>query len=172
MSSNPTEAARRPRGSRRANLWKRILPRSLFGRSVLILITPLILVQAVATWVFYDRLWDTVVRRLASAAAGDIALVVVDARSLSTGTQAQLFDLAHGSTEFSFQLLPGAQLPDQGPPPTGSLIERHLGNALAERVGRPFQIDERSQADQHVIDIAIQLPGRRARRRRAALAPY
>jgi two-component system osmolarity sensor histidine kinase EnvZ len=138
---------------------KRILPRTLFGRSVLILVTPLILVQAVATWVFYDRLWDTVVRRLASAAAGDIALTI-DARALNagTGSTGQLFELAHGSTEFSFQLIPGAELPDRPPPPTGSLIERHLTNALAERVGRPFQIDERSQADQHIIDIAIQLP--------------
>ena len=157
MSSSRTEPPRAALGSRRASLFKRILPRSLFGRSVLILVTPLILVQAVATWVFYDRLWDTVVRRLASAAAGDIALTI-DARSLTAGHQTQLFDLAHGSTEFSFQLLPGAQLPDRPPAPTGSLIERHLTNALAERVGRPFQIDEASQADQHVIDIAIQLP--------------
>jgi len=157
MSSSRTEPPRAALGSRRASLFKRILPRSLFGRSVLILVTPLILVQAVATWVFYDRLWDTVVRRLASAAAGDIALTI-DARSLTAGHQTQLFDLAHGSTEFSFQLLPGAQLPDHPPAPTGSLIERHLTNALAERVGRPFQIDEASQADQHVIDIAIQLP--------------
>ena len=144
-------------GTRRTNLFKRILPRSLFGRSVLILITPLILVQAVATWVFYDRLWDTVVRRLASAAAGEIALTI-DARSLSPDQQTPLFDLARGSTELSFVLVPGAHLPDKAPPPTGSLIERHLTNALTERVGRPFQIDERSQVDQHVIDIAVQLP--------------
>ena len=159
MSSNRTDPARAARGGRRSGLFKRILPRSLFGRSVLILVTPLILVQAVATWVFYDRLWDTVVRRLASAAAGDIALTI-DARALNAGTrnEAQLFDLAHGSTEFTFELVPGAQLPDSPPPASGSLIERHLTNALAERVGRPFQIDEKSQADQHIIDIAIQLP--------------
>ena len=43
---------------------KRLLPRSLLGRSVLIIVMPLILVQLVATWVFYDRHWDTVSRRL------------------------------------------------------------------------------------------------------------
>src|SRR5579859_2111945 len=139
MSSSRIEQAPAELGSRRPSLFKRILPRSLFGRSVLILVTPLILVQAVATWVFYDRLWDTVVRRLASAAAGDIALTI-NARSLISGSrdEAQLFDLAHGSTEFSYLIVPGAQLPDSPPAPTGSLIERHLTNALAERVGRPF----------------------------------
>ena len=31
---------------------------------MLILVTPLILVQIVAVWVFYDRLWDAVARRV------------------------------------------------------------------------------------------------------------
>ena len=34
---------------------KRILPRSLFGRLVLIILLPLILLQVISTWVFYDR---------------------------------------------------------------------------------------------------------------------
>ena len=55
---------------------KRILPRSLLGRMLLILIMPLILVQLVSTWVFYDRHWDTISKRLANAVAGDIALLI------------------------------------------------------------------------------------------------
>ena len=55
-------AARRERRSR--GLWlKRFLPRTLFGRSLLIIVTPVILAQAVATWIFYDRHWDTVTNR-------------------------------------------------------------------------------------------------------------
>ena len=159
MSSNRTEALRSSLGNRRSGLVKRLLPRTLFGRSVLILVVPLILVQAVATWVFYDRLWDTVVRRFASATAGDIALII-DTRTLVSGTHAetQFFDLAHGATELTFQIIPGAELPDHAPPPSGSLIERHLTAALIERVGRPFQIDEQAQAGQRIIDIGIQLP--------------
>src|SRR3546814_6732279 len=54
----------------------RLLPRSLFGRSLMIIVTPLILLQVVSTWVFYDSHWDTVTRRLAQSVAGDIAAVI------------------------------------------------------------------------------------------------
>ena len=38
-------------------LLKRLAPRTLIGRSVMILVTPMIVVQVVATWAFYDRHW-------------------------------------------------------------------------------------------------------------------
>ncbi len=64
---------------------KALLPRGLFGRSVLLLAAPLILSQVVGTWVFYDRFWVTIMRRNADAATSDIALVVESRHSLLTG---------------------------------------------------------------------------------------
>jgi two-component system osmolarity sensor histidine kinase EnvZ len=55
---------------------KRLLPISLFWRSLLIMVTPLVIVQVVAAWVFYDRHWETVSRRLATAVAGEVAQLV------------------------------------------------------------------------------------------------
>src|SRR5260370_3892570 len=90
MSSSPIEASEGAgrRGAdpiaeaRRAvqdPRWhKRLLPRTLFGRSLLIIVTPLILVQVIATYIFYDRVWDTVARRLSSAVAGEVAEAVQD----------------------------------------------------------------------------------------------
>ena len=57
-------------------LLKRFAPRTLIGRSVTILVTPMIVVQVVATWAFYDRHWDIVTKRLVSTVAGDIAMVI------------------------------------------------------------------------------------------------
>ena len=34
---------------------KRFLPKALLGRSLLIIGAPLVLVQVIATWMFYDR---------------------------------------------------------------------------------------------------------------------
>src|SRR6266851_1322792 len=48
--------------------FKRLLPRTLFGRSLIIIILPLVLAQLLATWIFYDRHWDTVQRRLGRGA--------------------------------------------------------------------------------------------------------
>ena len=52
---------------------KRLLPRSLLGRSLLIILLPLVLLQAVAFTVFYGSYLDLVARRLASAVAGEVA---------------------------------------------------------------------------------------------------
>ena len=40
---------------------------------VFFLVTPLIVVQLVAAFVFYDRVWETVTRRLSNAVAGEMA---------------------------------------------------------------------------------------------------
>ena len=55
---------------------KRVLPKTLFGRALAIIVTPLILMQAISTFVFYDRHWDVMTRRLVYSLSGDIALVV------------------------------------------------------------------------------------------------
>ena len=52
---------------------KLLFPRSLLGRSLLIILVPLVLLQAVAFTVFYGSYLDLVSRRLASAIAGEVA---------------------------------------------------------------------------------------------------
>ncbi|MGH6980355.1 MAG: hypothetical protein ACREFC_04035, partial [Stellaceae bacterium] len=54
-----------PAGDTHRRWWKRALPRSLYGRSLIIIILPLVLAELIGTGVFYDRVWDTVIRRLA-----------------------------------------------------------------------------------------------------------
>ena len=36
----------------------------------MIIVMPLVLLQVVSTWIFYDRHWETVTRRLAATVAG------------------------------------------------------------------------------------------------------
>ena len=55
---------------------KRYLTRSFLGRSIMIIVTPLILLQIVSTWIFYDRHWTLITRRLADSVAGEIWFVV------------------------------------------------------------------------------------------------
>lgn len=56
--------------------WKRFLPRSLFGRALLILVVPTVLIQAVAIYMFYERHWDSIVRNMSASLAGEVALLV------------------------------------------------------------------------------------------------
>ena len=54
---------------------KTFLPRTLFGRSLLIMIVPVLLIQVVTTYIFFDRHWNKVTMRLAFAVAGEVAMI-------------------------------------------------------------------------------------------------
>ena len=60
-----------------ASLWprflKRRLPTSLWGRSLLIIVLPVLVMQVAVTWAFFDMHWQTVTARLSEGLAGDIA---------------------------------------------------------------------------------------------------
>lgn len=57
-------------------IWlKRYLPKSLFGRFLLIIIVPTIVVQLVATYMFYERHWSGVRKHMIRSIIGDITYV-------------------------------------------------------------------------------------------------
>lgn len=55
---------------------KRFMPKSLFGRSLIILMTPLIIVQVVLSYMFFERHTDAVLDLLAESIVGDVLMVV------------------------------------------------------------------------------------------------
>ena len=55
---------------------KKFLPQTLLGRSVLILIVPLIILQIIITLIFYNRHWDTITRHRTIDFVNDITLVI------------------------------------------------------------------------------------------------
>ena len=57
-------------------LNRTIVPRSLFVRSLLIVVLPLLVLQIVLSLIFYNRYWDTVTRWLAAGVAGEVAICV------------------------------------------------------------------------------------------------
>lgn len=67
-------------------LRKKCLPQSLLYRFVLIILVPLLFLQAVVMIVFFDRHWDTVSHRLAQDVAGEIAFLgnMIDKGALSS----------------------------------------------------------------------------------------
>ena len=57
--------------------WIDWVPSTLMGRSALIIVVPLILVQVISTFIFYENHWETLSRRLAQGLAGDISHIRV-----------------------------------------------------------------------------------------------
>jgi two-component system osmolarity sensor histidine kinase EnvZ len=136
----------------------RLFPRTLLGRAILIIGAPLVLVQVIATSVFYERHYDNITKRLAQAIAGEVAVVIqllgeAPAASLSSGR----LNLAESALRFDIAFESGGLLPDQAPPTDGSVLDRKLIRALDRRLVYAFQID--SVSYEHLVWVWVQLPG-------------
>jgi len=124
---------------------KRFLPKTLFVRSLLIIVTPLILMQAISTFVFFDRHWDTMTRRLAHMLAGNISYVV-DAMSPLPPPE-EVEDIARRARELLHMIIvyrPSEILTNDPRTANRDRVEMTLADAMDERVRRPFQIDTAS----------------------------
>jgi two-component system osmolarity sensor histidine kinase EnvZ len=128
-------------------LWKRAikrrLPTSLFGRSLLIIVLPIAVMQIAVTWIFFDAHWQTVTSRLSEGLAGDIAWAVDSYKQdPSPGSLAHIADRAERSLDLSIVLQPGrAVLPERKRFNPFGAIDRALDQALADRLDDPFWFD-------------------------------
>jgi two-component system osmolarity sensor histidine kinase EnvZ len=147
---------------------KRLLPKSLFGRSLMIIITPLVLLQIISTWIFFDRHWDTITRYLASSIAGDIAWVLEEMNEgLGAKERAELFRRTRHHKGLQIILRPNQILPNRKADYAG-IIDSTMAHALQERVQRPFILDTSSFKTRVIIDIqtrsgvlSVIVPGKR-----------
>ncbi|MSO84568.1 MAG: HAMP domain-containing protein [Rhodospirillales bacterium] len=134
---------------------KRFLPKTLLGRTLAILITPLAVVQLVSATVFYDTHWDKIMARLAQGVAGDISMLIQLLPPEATPeTREWMFELFAGSKDMVVSFQAGAILAAPGRSPS-NWVEESLDEALAERVARPFAIDAHSHP--RLVTIEVQL---------------
>jgi two-component system osmolarity sensor histidine kinase EnvZ len=55
---------------------RRALPHGLFGRSLIIIVAPVVILQGVVTYAFFERHYDTMTRHLSTGVAGSVAFLV------------------------------------------------------------------------------------------------
>jgi two-component system osmolarity sensor histidine kinase EnvZ len=165
MSSSPIDADRlaaaepaeaEPRFDIRPRGWvKKTLPRTMFGRSLLIVVMPIVLLQAIATWIFYDRHWVAVSWRLAAGVAGDVALISEALLRAPAPQIPPLLARMGAVSDLDLRLHRGARLP---PPAadSGTLIGEQLREAMRGRIAAPFVIA--APSDFASVRILVQLP--------------
>jgi two-component system osmolarity sensor histidine kinase EnvZ len=134
---------------------KTYLPKSLFGRTLVILITPLAVVQLVSAIVFYDTHWGKIMDRLAQGVAGDIAMIVqMIPPDATPETRTHVIDLFANAKELVIDYQPGAILASARRKPR-DWIEESLDDALSERLTRPFAVDASGHPRMVVIDVQL-----------------
>ncbi len=135
-------------------ILKRFLPKSLLGRSLLIICLPLILVQLISAWVFYDRHVETVTRRMAASLAGDVVTITNHLRDYP-GPKNQAWILAEARRHMALdvRLERGAKLPSAPVADTDNEIHR----TFREIIRLPYILD--SEAPSKQIRIRVETPG-------------
>lgn len=135
-------------------MLKDYLPRSLLGRSLLIVVTPLIVLQVVSAYIFYESHWNQVSKSLALGLAGDIAMVIDSLRHEPTPEGRQrILEAAERHMDIVVTLDPGAILPNRLA--VLSSLEGEVKRALRERVGKPTRVDAQTIQDAVIIDVQL-----------------
>lgn len=120
-------------------LIRKMLPRGLFGRSLLIVLVPMVVLQGVALQIFYGSHLDELSRRLAGAVAGEIGFMI---DQIDRDPTRRTLVLQEADKHFTFRTvyLKNETLRHLPPPDAPGPVDTDLARALAQDVHRPFNV--------------------------------
>jgi two-component system osmolarity sensor histidine kinase EnvZ len=136
---------------------KQFMPRSLLGRTLLIMLVPLVVVQAIALQMFYGSHLGIVSRRLSSAIAGETAYTVELLRqNPSSAWQEWVLTMARQQFTLGIRLERGVTLEQRERVNIIGPMDDDLAQALTQKFAVPFTMDWTS--DPQSVLIRLQLP--------------
>jgi two-component system, OmpR family, osmolarity sensor histidine kinase EnvZ len=138
--SRPREAWRKF-----ARVIAELLPKGLYGRSLLIVILPMVLLQAAVAYVFMQRHWDLVTHRLSAAVARDVGAVIDLYKTYPPAAgDERLQTISSERFHIDVAVLPKGPLPPPMPRTFFADLDpltRALPDEISKQIGRPFWID-------------------------------
>jgi len=142
--------------SRFSALLSSILPKSLYARTLMIIIAPMVLLQSVVAFVFMERHYATVTRRLSDATTRDISVLLSIYETYPHDDKYEkLIKMAREDLNLTIQVLPSQDLPPVRPKPFFGLLDRTLSNEISQQIGKPFWIDTVGRS--RLVEIRIKL---------------
>ena len=139
------------------SVLRRITPRGLFWRSFLIMLIPLVLVQAIVAYIFFERHWDTVSRQLAMDVTGDVVTIMRMADAARGPEERAGIDrIARREMQFGVVFQAGAVLPDDSPNRFDRTIDATLHRQLEKRLTVPYHLN--TQLPDKRMTIRVQRP--------------
>ena len=135
--------------------FKRFVPRTLFGRALLIIVIPIVLLQLVSAYIFFERHWNKVGGYLALDLANDIATVISLLEAFpDEGDQAFILWTARRYLSLETRFEDGDVLPVI-PKSYFSILRPVLEAKLKSQVRRPFTVDTESLHKKLAISILL-----------------
>ncbi|RUM95955.1 HAMP domain-containing protein [Pseudaminobacter arsenicus] len=132
------------------------MPKRLYPRSLIIIITPMILLQSVVAFVFMERHWQTVTLRLSQAVTRDIAAIIDMIETYPHDDDyANVIRIAQDRLSLKIDLLPPEPLPPPGPKPFFSILDQTLSSEITKQINRPFWLD--TVGNSNIVEVRVQL---------------
>jgi two-component system, OmpR family, osmolarity sensor histidine kinase EnvZ len=138
-------------------LLERYLPAGLYPRSLIIVIAPVVVLQAIMATVILDHHWESVSRTLSKTIAGEMAFVIAIYETLprTPETIEHLQEFSSEHLDLGLEIQTGASLPLPLPPRRFSMLDHKLSTYLERLVERPFWIDTAGQSG--LLDARVQV---------------
>lgn len=136
-------------------LLKRMMPRGLFGRSLIIIIAPMFLLQAIVTYVFFERDLETTTRRMARDVAADTAMLIAMEDSYSAQQRINLRALAARQLRYGLTFEPGAEIPPSAHRNRKSTIDEALDEVIAQQIGETRHFRTKGLAKTYEISVEV-----------------
>ena len=133
---------------------KRYLPKGLFGRSLLIIVLPVALMQVAVTWTFFEEHWETVTARLSESVAGDVAMIT-ELYQDQPGEFERIASTAYSTMGLSVDLREGDALPTARRTAFFRALDRTLRRALANELDEDFWFDTTRYPEYVDIRVAV-----------------
>ncbi|WP_262031779.1 ATP-binding protein [Microvirga sp. Mcv34] len=139
-----------------ARWFGRFLPKGLYARALIIIIAPVILLQSVVAYVFMERHYQLVTRRLSSAVTADISALIDIYESYPQDKDAStLSRIASERLQLDVDILRNTDLPPPGPKPFFDILDETLTDELRRQIDRPYWIDTVGRSS--YVEIRIKL---------------
>ncbi|HRE20658.1 MAG TPA: ATP-binding protein [Rhabdaerophilum sp.] len=127
----------------RISRWlNRVLPKRLYTRALMIIIVPMVLLQAVVAYVFMERHWQSVTARLSASLSQDIAALIDIYEQFPQDAEGRvLAQIAERRLGLDIDFLPPEPLPPPLQKPFFDILDQALSAELRTRIKRPFWLD-------------------------------
>ena len=136
--------------------FKSVMPTGLYARTLLIIVTPMVLLQSVVAFVFMERHWNTVTQRLSASVVQDISALIEFYPLLpAADAQRRIRRVAQEHLNLVVDFLPVTEMPPPAPKPFFSLLDQALSEELRKQIGKPFWIDTVGRSS--LVEIRVQL---------------
>ena len=135
------------------NFIKKILPKRLFYRSLIIVVTPIILLQIIITIVFFDSLWIKANKGMTRSLVGEIVTLLDVYKNPDVGVKQTIINLYNQNFDFVITLKENELLPEKKTERWYSPMDRSLRRELKPAFANSYWFDTTSYKE--VVELRI-----------------